>query len=148
MTAREAQPPERRFAPVVECDATSAASVTLLFAYGTLGPTNLEAATRDGWVDDAVRGRLFDVGPYPALVELNGRDARWVEGFVRAVSERELLERLDPYEAVDQGLYERVVATTRKGRRVWVYIYARALPSDARELFKPWHQRDNNDISS
>src|SRR4051812_6485646 len=38
---------------------------TLLFAYGTLAPGGPEEAALDGWTADAVRGRLFDLGPYP-----------------------------------------------------------------------------------
>ena len=37
----------------------------LLFVYGTLAPESPEVAGREGWVADAVRGRLYDLGPYP-----------------------------------------------------------------------------------
>ena len=40
---------------------------TLLFAYGTLAPEGPVGGVRDGWVADRVRGRLYDLGPYPAL---------------------------------------------------------------------------------
>jgi gamma-glutamylcyclotransferase (GGCT)/AIG2-like uncharacterized protein YtfP len=43
---------------------------TLLFAYGTLMPADPVAAARQGWRRDAVRGRLYDLGPYPALIDL------------------------------------------------------------------------------
>src|SRR4051812_14226585 len=101
---------------------------TLLFAYGTLAPDGLEAAARGGWVADSVRGRLFDLGPYPALVDLDDPAAGWVQGYVRGVTPAELAGRLDAYEGVDDGLYRRVAATTRGGRRAWVYVYARPLP--------------------
>ena len=42
---------------------------TLLFAYGTLAPEGPASAVRDGWVADRVRGRLYDLGPYPALFD-------------------------------------------------------------------------------
>ena len=87
----------------------------LLFAYGTLGPADPEAAARGGWVADAVRGRLFDLGPYPALVDADDPAAGWVEGHVRPVDRRELEGRLDRYEGVDEGLYRRVLVTTRAG---------------------------------
>lgn len=115
----------------------------MLFAYGTLGPADLEIAARDGWAADAVRGRLFHLGPYPALIDLDREDARWVEGFVRPVTERELIERLDPYEGVNEGLYQRAATISRGGRRVWVYVYARPIPPGARELFRAWHERDS-----
>jgi hypothetical protein len=46
------------------------AVTTLLFAYGTLMPADPVAAARQGWRRDAVRGRLYDLGPYPALIDL------------------------------------------------------------------------------
>jgi gamma-glutamylcyclotransferase (GGCT)/AIG2-like uncharacterized protein YtfP len=109
-----------------------------LFAYGTLGPINSEAVDREGWAIDAVLGRLFDLGPYPALVDLDAPGTDWVEGHMRTVTERELLERLDPYEGVDQGLFERRLAILRSGRRAWVYVYLPALPQYARGPLARW----------
>lgn len=116
---------------------------TLLFAYGTLGPSSPAEAVRGGWEADAIRGRLFDLGPYPALVDCGADSAGWVEGFVREVSARELIERLDPYEGVDEGLYRRVVATTRGGRAVWVYEFAGRLPAGARGPLSRWRDPGN-----
>src|SRR5262249_52965827 len=65
---------------------------SFLFAYGTLMPADASAAEREGWQPDAVRGRLFDLGPYPALVDIDDPGAGWVEGFVRPVDLRELEE--------------------------------------------------------
>lgn len=110
----------------------------LLFAYGTLGPADPEAAARGGWAADAVRGRLFDLGPYPALIDVDDLETGWVEGHVRPVDRRELEGRLDPYEGVEEGLYRRVLVTTRKGRRAWVYVYARPLPASARGPLTRW----------
>lgn len=138
MSAHEGQTPGRIPATVLENEAGFADESDLLFAYGTLGPSDLEEEARAGWVADAVRGRLFDLGPYPALVELDGPGARWVEGFVRPITRDELIQSLDPYEGVSQGQYHRVVATTRVGLRVWIYVYARPLPVHARELLTRW----------
>jgi gamma-glutamylcyclotransferase (GGCT)/AIG2-like uncharacterized protein YtfP len=113
----------------------------LLFAYGTLGPSGPEDGARRGWVADAVRGRLFDLGPYPALIDADDADAGWVEGHVRPVDRRELEGRLDAYEGVDEGLYRRAVATTRAGRRAWVYVFARPLPASARGPLSRWDGR-------
>jgi len=110
----------------------------LLFSYGTLAPREPEAIRLGGWEADAVRGRLFDLGPYPALVDLDDPEAGWVEGYVRPVDEAELRERLDPYEGVAAGLYRRSTATTRAGRLVWVYTYARPIPRSARGPFPRW----------
>jgi gamma-glutamylcyclotransferase (GGCT)/AIG2-like uncharacterized protein YtfP len=110
----------------------------LLFAYGTLAPRDPEAAALGGWAADGVRGRLFDLGPYPGLVDCGDPAAGWVEGYVRPVGQDELTGRLDPYEGVDEGLYRRVAATTRAGRRAWVYEYARPLPPNARGPMTRW----------
>jgi gamma-glutamylcyclotransferase (GGCT)/AIG2-like uncharacterized protein YtfP len=111
---------------------------SLLFAYGTLGPESPDAAAREGWTPDAVRGRLYDLGPYPALVDCEDPTAGWVLGYLRRVEVNELGERLDAYEGVAEGLYRRIETTTRGGRRVWVYVYARPIPPDARGPLECW----------
>jgi gamma-glutamylcyclotransferase (GGCT)/AIG2-like uncharacterized protein YtfP len=113
---------------------------SLLFAYGTLMPADADSA-REGWVPDAVRGRLYDLGPYPVLVDLDDPAAGWVEGFVRATDLDELVYRLDPWEDVAGGLYRRVEATTRSNARVWVYVYDRPLPPQARGPLPRWDGR-------
>jgi len=107
----------------------------LLFAYGTLGPVGPDRA---GWVADAVRGRLFDLGPYPALVDWDDPTSPWVDGYVRSVDQVELLERLDPYEGVDEGYYMRVAVRTRHRRWAWVYTYPHPLPPGARGPLARW----------
>jgi indolepyruvate decarboxylase len=109
-----------------------------LFAYGTLVPRDPDRLASEGWESDAVRGRLFDLGPYPALVDLDDPTADWVEGFVRPVEEAELRDRLDPYEGVDEGPYRRERVTTQSGRLAWIYIYARPLPLGARGPLVRW----------
>ena len=110
----------------------------MLFAYGTLAPRGPEAEAREGWSADSVRGRLFDLGPYPALVDLDDPGAGRVEGFVRPVEGSELRDRLDPYEGGDEGLYRRSSALTGAGRVAWVYVYARPLPRGARGPLVRW----------
>jgi gamma-glutamylcyclotransferase (GGCT)/AIG2-like uncharacterized protein YtfP len=99
-----------------------------LFAYGTLGPTDARDAAGRGFEPDAVRGRLYDLGPYPALVDLDDPSASWVEGHVRATSPDELEDVLDPYEGTSSGLFVRRRTRTRAGRTAWVYAYGRPLP--------------------
>ncbi len=108
----------------------------LLFAYGTLGPRGLGAV--GNWVADRVRGRLFDLGPYPALIDWDDPEAGWVEGHVRAVDRAELECDLDPYEGVDEGLFRRIIRATEAGRRVWAYGYLRPLPATARGPLNRW----------
>ncbi|MFO0956857.1 MAG: thiamine pyrophosphate-binding protein [Isosphaeraceae bacterium] len=112
-----------------------------LFAYGTLLPPDADGARRGRWQPDAVRGRLYDLGPYPALIDLDQPGADWVSGQVRPVSERELLEVLDPYEDVGGGLYGRASTRTRAGRLVWVYVYLAPLPQYAIGPLKAWSGR-------
>lgn len=109
-----------------------------LFAYGTLAPDGPEAAERGGWEPDMVRGRLYDLGTYPALVDADDPGADWVAGHVRPVEPSEFSATLDDYEGVPQGLYRRARATTRGGREVWVYLYARPLPAGARGPIDRW----------
>jgi gamma-glutamylcyclotransferase (GGCT)/AIG2-like uncharacterized protein YtfP len=103
----------------------------LLFTYGTLAPDTAEIAKSEGWIADAVRGRLYDLGAYPALVDQYDHEADWVEGYVRPVTVDQLIGSLDSYEGVGEGLYRRVEAMTRAGRQVWLYVYARPLPTSA-----------------
>jgi gamma-glutamylcyclotransferase (GGCT)/AIG2-like uncharacterized protein YtfP len=108
-----------------------------LFAYGTLMPTDADAVPRQGWAADAVRGRLFDLGPHPGLIDLDVPGTGWVEGYVRAVEPVEL-EAFDRWEDVDLGTYRRVETATRNGLRAWVYVYARQLPPTARGPLSRW----------
>jgi gamma-glutamylcyclotransferase (GGCT)/AIG2-like uncharacterized protein YtfP len=112
-------------------------TTNLLFAYGTLAPADLNVAERCGWVADRIRGRLFELTHYPALVALNDPAAGWVSGFVRQV-EPEEFARLDLYEGVDEGLYRREITTTQSGRQAWVYVYAPPLPPEARGPIERW----------
>jgi gamma-glutamylcyclotransferase (GGCT)/AIG2-like uncharacterized protein YtfP len=101
------------------------------FAYGTLAPLDPQTAAAEGWEPDAVRGRLYDLGPYPALVDHEDDAAGWVEGYVRPVTWEQLTGTLDAYEGVDQGPYRRVSTISRSGREVWMYVYAHTLPATA-----------------
>jgi len=100
-------------------------------------PSDEEAAVREGWAPDAVRGRLYDLGPYPALIDLDDPAAGWVEGYVRSVEPAEL-ESHDVWEDVEAGVYRRAVTTTRNNNRVWIYVYARPLPPQAHGPLSRW----------
>lgn len=117
------------------------ASSDLLFAYGTLGPRDSEACVREGWHADAVRGRLYDLGPYPIVVDWDDPTAGWVEGHARAVDRAELEGPLDAYEGVDEGLFLRLVATTRAGRLAWLYAYPHPVPAGAIGPLTRWPGR-------
>jgi gamma-glutamylcyclotransferase (GGCT)/AIG2-like uncharacterized protein YtfP len=111
----------------------------MLFAYGTLVPQDEEKRRRDGWVLDAVKGRLYDLGSHPALIDLDDSDAGWVLGYVRPVEMEELEGPLDTYEEVSgAGLFRRVQTTTRSHRVVWLYVFSRPLPPYARGPIERW----------
>lgn len=111
---------------------------TRLFAYGTLAPGDPATVAAGGWEPDMVRGRLYDLGPYPALIALDAPDAGWVEGFTRPVELETLSGPLDAYEDVGHGLYQRRLTTTRSGREAWVYMYSAPLPPGARGPIARW----------
>ena len=96
-----------------------------LFVYGTLGPRNSDDVQRYGFVADCVRGHLYDLGPYPALIDHLDPSAPWVEGHVRPVTEVELRTILDPFEGVHEGLFKRVISQTKQGLWVWLYLFSR-----------------------
>jgi gamma-glutamylcyclotransferase (GGCT)/AIG2-like uncharacterized protein YtfP len=110
----------------------------MLFAYGTLIPRDVERLRREGWVPDAVRGRLYDLGSYPALVDLDGSDAGWVLGYVRPVQMEELEGPLDTYEEVGAGPFRRTQTTTRAQRIAWVYSFSGPLPPCALGPIERW----------
>lgn len=91
-----------------------------LFVYGTLrsgGDADglLDACERVG--QGVVRGTLYNVGPYPALL-LSGDDE--VPGDIwRCPVER--LQALDAYEGVDEGLFRRAGVQVG-GHACWVYV--------------------------
>jgi gamma-glutamylcyclotransferase (GGCT)/AIG2-like uncharacterized protein YtfP len=110
----------------------------LLFVYGTLGPGQSHEGGPHAWQRDAVRGRIYDLGPYPALVHLDDPGAPWAEGYVRAVTARELIDVLDPYEGGEDAAYTRKTVRSREGRTVWVYEYLAPLPAFARGPLTSW----------
>lgn len=110
----------------------------ILFAYGTLGPEGTEPA--GFWTPDAVQGRLFDLGPYPVLVDWDDLSAGWVEGHRRRSSLRELVEVLDPYEGTDDGLFRRERLILRSGCSAWVYVFLQRPPATARGPLTRWER--------
>ncbi len=93
-----------------------------LFAYGTLrsdveggAPDLLAAAERLG--PATLRGTLYDAGEFPALM-LAGRTP--IAGEIWRCP-AELLNALDRYESVEEGLFRRV-ATDVDGVACWVYV--------------------------
>lgn len=103
-----------------------------LFVYGTLKRGGTYALNRmvSGPVylgAGSVFGKLYDLGPYPGLVEIPGRESRVDGELWRLKHPREDLRVLDEYEQVDQGLYRRVEKEVDRGEDgrtlAWVYVY-------------------------
>lgn len=110
----------------------------LLFCYGTLGPGGRPGSGLLGWRADAVRGRIYDTGPYPILVGWDDPEAPWAEGHVRPVDQAELEGRLDSYEGVGEGLFSRVALRTRSGLLAWTYVYPHPVPAGAAGPIVRW----------
>ena len=110
----------------------------MLFAYGTLIPREPALLQSEGWVPDALRGRLYDFGPHPALIAVDDPEGGWVPGYVRLVEMEELEGPLDAYEEVSKGLFRRVQTATRAGRMVWVYVFSGQLPPHTRGPIERW----------
>ncbi len=110
----------------------------LLFCYGTLMPASAESADREGYTPDAVRGRLYDPGYYPLLVDAGDAAAPWVEGYIKVVSLEALAGILDGYEGVAAGLYRREQVATRAGWQAWVYVFNGAIRKDTPGPFTRW----------
>lgn len=80
---------------------------------------------------DKVNGNLFMVGPYPGLkTEVRPFDPRLpvVLGEIFMIRDASVTSFLDSYEgyvsdAPEEGLYNRFVVSTYKGRKAWVYHY-------------------------
>ncbi len=91
-----------------------------LFVYGTLRPGRDGGGPLDGAERvraATVRGTLYDAGDYPALI-LAGQTP--VEGEIWRCP-LDLLDVLDSYEAVREGLFRRV-ALTVDGTACWAYV--------------------------
>jgi gamma-glutamylcyclotransferase (GGCT)/AIG2-like uncharacterized protein YtfP len=109
----------------------------LLFVYGQLQPGRRLPRTVCNCRPDRVRGRLYDLGPHPAAVNV-GSGETWFSGYVLELDEREVIAELDPYEGVEEGIYRRVRTTTESGREVWIYEYIQPLPPHARGPIDHW----------
>lgn len=113
-----------------------------LFVYGTLHPDHAppEIANAVKMLTPlghgTIRGKLYDLGDYPAVVLPNRRHR--IPGSVFALpDDSETLPRLDEYEEFkpsdpDNSLFVRTKRTVTlddgSRRRCWVYLYNRELP--------------------
>lgn len=118
----------------------------LVFVYGTLKDSRrLRAMLRDvsRWRilgTGTIVGRLYDLGPYPALVASSDASDRVPGLLVKLESGDAGLARLDEYEDVAHGLYVRQQAEVRldddSARQAWVYVYCR--PVDGAPRISEW----------
>lgn len=112
-----------------------------MFVYGTLRPGEerwpllAPFVVDEGW-DDAVPGRLYDTGlGYPGATfgpeaEPGSGGAGLVIGHTVHLLQASLtraLEVIDREEDLVEGLYRRVLVTTRAGIRAWAYEWAASL---------------------
>lgn len=100
----------------------------LIFTYGLLQPGHLgcpPSATTLG--PDRVRGRLYDLGPFPAGVDL-GRGDDWIEGVTLEIDADDL-PGLDDFEDTESGEFCRVIVETERGHTAWAYEYRFPIPT-------------------
>ena len=106
-----------------------------VFVYGTLRGGDVRSHHLDGadyLGTHAVEGyRLYDLGPYPAVIRADGR----VVGELYEVATDAHLQLLDEVEGCAHAppLYRREEVEVA-GRPAWIYVYARPLPSEARQI--------------
>jgi gamma-glutamylaminecyclotransferase len=99
--------------------------MTRLFLYGTLkhGGSNHRRMVGQGYVGPAAtapRYRLFDLGPFPGLVDAAGGVS--VRGELWEVTP-ECLAALDQFEGIDVGLFRRGEIELADGTRVQGYFF-------------------------
>jgi gamma-glutamylcyclotransferase (GGCT)/AIG2-like uncharacterized protein YtfP len=106
-----------------------------LFVYGSLrrevaGPMGLYLQQRATFVSmGSCAGKLYDLGPYPGLIDAKEGRVRGELWLIRAPEEATLAE-LDEYEGESPPLFtrEKREVLTEHGARVaaWVYLYRRS----------------------
>lgn len=114
-------------------------SKILLFTYGLLQPRHTPPKSMSNSWPDRVRGKLFNLGTYPAATDLN-QHAEWFEGFTLEIDAEEL-PILDEFEDIESGEFRRTVVTTGRGFTAYAYEYQRPLPPEAAAI-KKWPTAD------
>ncbi|QDU79555.1 hypothetical protein Pla110_12660 [Polystyrenella longa] len=118
--------------------AANNADLELLFVYGLLQPGHRFPAGAEPIQPDRVRGLLYDLGDYPAAIDIDiDLTESWFEGYLIAIPP-EMFFDLDQYECVDEGLYRRIQTETESGKCAWVYEYLKALPYNATGPITKW----------
>lgn len=116
-----------------------------LFVYGTLRrrcghPMAKFLAEKGTFISEAkTRGRLFDLGRYPAAVPTTGAD-EWIFGDLFALDDA-VLSALDDYEGVESpqpSYFGRAIATITlpdgAAESAWVYWFHGPLPAEATRI--------------
>lgn len=112
-----------------------------IFVYGTLRRGQHADLTRSAHNfgasfrgEDDINGLMYHLHAYPGVQLLKDvgpafdGDKPTIHGEVFLIREQALVSLLDCYEGYDadnptQGLYNRCEVETKRGRKVWVYIY-------------------------
>lgn len=103
-----------------------------LFVYGTL--MGMEDTRVEFVRDDTVRGKLYDLGPFPGFnFAVTGK----VKGKVYKILDRTIMPELDQYEGyraddLKNSLYRReawVTSALANQLPIWIYVYNQPLSS-------------------
>ena len=130
-------PPPRNLPPAVPAPRH-------IFFYGTLmrGFPLRERSGIEGWVrfagHGAVGGGLFDLGPYPGLIEADGSvrgEAYALVASAPLLARVDAIEHFDPSDPATSEYLRRAVACRLDDGRVidvWVYVYNRSIAAAER----------------
>lgn len=83
-----------------------------------------------------IRGDMFDLGPFPAAINV-GKSDNLIEGHIVEIYSYQL-SILDIYEQVPNGLYERVTVKTVDGTEVQTYQFAQKIGDKDLPIIKRW----------
>lgn len=101
----------------------------LIFAYGLLKPDISPPQTMVNCWPDAVFGDLYDLGDYPAIINVE-KSKNTVQGYCLEIDAMELI-RLDEFEDTESGEYRRILTKTHADHHCWIYEYGFEIPNDA-----------------
>jgi gamma-glutamylcyclotransferase (GGCT)/AIG2-like uncharacterized protein YtfP len=115
----------------------------LVFVYGTLkyGQKNHSLLQKSKYIGEATTCNnylLYDLGPYPCLVETRPGKGKNIKGEVWQVNE-DTMKRLDVLEGVECDLYKRTRIRLIEFQDVWGYIYLQST-DDMEECGDNWSQ--------
>ncbi len=100
-----------------------------LFGYGTLKKDDFPPRTEDKDYTDFIRGEMYDLGKFPAGINLGKGMAR-IKGETEEIDESEL-PVLDKRES---PTFTRIKVKTERGYDAFVYQYNKPIPKSSKRI--------------